>query len=301
MSEIARHLDISEAQVRTALDELAEQRLLRRSPDRLDKVRAVHPTVGLTTLLAQAEAEILERRQQLEATRAWISTIAAEQDAIRAPSQITWWEGVDAVRWRLAELSRSATSECLSLNPNSTQTVEAKHASRDLNEGMLRRGVTVRCVYQDSFRDHPHVLGYARWLAGLGGQLRTVPTVPLLMVSYDRRTVLLPADPRETAAGAVEITSPGVVAAVCALFDQMWTTATVFGEDIAATEPILTRTEQTILSLLAEGHTDEVLARRLGVSLSTVRRTMAQLMERLNARSRFQAGVQATRRGWVSG
>ena len=180
----------------------------------------------------------------------------------------------------------SATSECLSLNPNSTQTVEAKHASRDLNEGMLRRGVTVRCVYQDSFRDHPHVLGYARWLAGLGGQLRTV---------------LLPADPRETAAGAVEITSPGVVAAVCALFDQMWTTATVFGEDIAATEPILTRTEQTILSLLAEGHTDEVLARRLGVSLSTVRRTMAQLMERLNARSRFQAGVQATRRGWVSG
>lgn len=299
LSDIATHLDISEPEVRGALDELAEQQLLRPAADRLPGFRAVHPTVGLSGLLAQAEAEIVQRRQQLEATRAWITTIAAEQDAIRAPSQITWWEGVEAVRWRLAELSRSATTECLSLNPNSAQTPEAKRASHDVNEDMLHRGVRVQCVYQDSFRNHPHVLGYAQSLAALGGQLRTVPTVPLLMVSFDRRTVLLPVDPQETAAGAVEISSPGVVAAVGALFDQIWATAAPFGDGLPAPVTMLTQTEQTMIALLSDGHTDEVLARRLGVSLSTVRRTMAQLMDRLNARSRFQAGVQAGRRGWL--
>lgn len=51
--------------------------------------------------------------------------------------------------------------------------------------------------------------------------------------------------------------------------------------------------------MLEDGHTDEVIARKLGVSIRTVRRLMADLLKTLNAESRFQAGVQATRRGWI--
>jgi len=45
--------------------------------------------------------------------------------------------------------------------------------------------------------------------------------------------------------------------------------------------------------------TDETAARRLGVSLRTVRRQMAALMERLCATSRFEAGLKAAQRGWL--
>ncbi|MGW2995319.1 helix-turn-helix domain-containing protein, partial [Streptomyces sp. NPDC001193] len=51
--------------------------------------------------------------------------------------------------------------------------------------------------------------------------------------------------------------------------------------------------------LLAEGHTDEGIAKRLGVSHRTARRIATVLMERLGARSRFEAGVRAVRCGWL--
>ncbi|WP_155354621.1 LuxR C-terminal-related transcriptional regulator [Acrocarpospora macrocephala] len=51
--------------------------------------------------------------------------------------------------------------------------------------------------------------------------------------------------------------------------------------------------------MLLEGQTDEGAARRLGLSLRTVRRSMSSLMTRLGARSRFQAGARAVQRGWL--
>jgi len=46
-------------------------------------------------------------------------------------------------------------------------------------------------------------------------------------------------------------------------------------------------------------NTDEMVARKLGVSVRTVRRMASELMAELGARSRFQAGVRASERGWL--
>jgi DNA-binding NarL/FixJ family response regulator len=55
----------------------------------------------------------------------------------------------------------------------------------------------------------------------------------------------------------------------------------------------------TILELLASGVTDEVAARRIGISSRTFRRHVATIMDELQADSRFQAGVAAARAGLV--
>jgi DNA-binding NarL/FixJ family response regulator len=57
--------------------------------------------------------------------------------------------------------------------------------------------------------------------------------------------------------------------------------------------------ECDLLILLAAGSTDETAAKRLGVSGRTVQRVMAELMERLGAASRFEAGLRAKERGWL--
>lgn len=62
----------------------------------------------------------------------------------------------------------------------------------------------------------------------------------------------------------------------------------------SAGSPISPR-EWQVLQLLAQGCTDEAVARSLGVSLRTVRRVTAELMDRLGARSRFQAGLKSAR------
>lgn len=51
--------------------------------------------------------------------------------------------------------------------------------------------------------------------------------------------------------------------------------------------------------MLEDGLTDEGIARKLGVSIRTVRRLMADLLKRLNAQGRFQAGAEAVRQGWL--
>jgi DNA-binding NarL/FixJ family response regulator len=59
--------------------------------------------------------------------------------------------------------------------------------------------------------------------------------------------------------------------------------------------------QQTIAAMMARGFTDEVLARKLGMSLRTCRRHIAALMQDLDAVSRFQAGVRASRASLVDG
>ncbi|HEV7963709.1 MAG TPA: helix-turn-helix transcriptional regulator [Actinoplanes sp.] len=61
----------------------------------------------------------------------------------------------------------------------------------------------------------------------------------------------------------------------------------------------LSGSDRTLLRLLALGVTDEAAARRMGVSVRTIRRHVSQLLDRLDAVSRFQAGVQAAQRGWL--
>ena len=62
-------------------------------------------------------------------------------------------------------------------------------------------------------------------------------------------------------------------------------------------QPVLR--DRQVLMMLAGGATDETIARQLGVSSRTVERRVRALLDRLGAETRFQAGVQAARRGWL--
>ncbi|MFF7729079.1 response regulator transcription factor [Streptomyces sp. NPDC008001] len=66
----------------------------------------------------------------------------------------------------------------------------------------------------------------------------------------------------------------------------------------APAEP-LGEPERALLSFIAQGHTDESAAAQLHVSPRTARRMTASIMERLGARSRFEAGLKAARLGWL--
>jgi DNA-binding NarL/FixJ family response regulator len=119
------------------------------------------------------------------------------------------------------------------------------------------------------------------------------------MVLVDRRIALVPLDPENTRKGALCLTGPGVIASMLALLEQVWDIATPLGATHDTDREGLTDQERALLKLLADGLTDETAATRLSVSTRTARRMMADLMERLNARSRFEAGLKAAQRGWL--
>nr|WSW70649.1 LuxR C-terminal-related transcriptional regulator [Streptomyces sp. NBC_00995] len=81
------------------------------------------------------------------------------------------------------------------------------------------------------------------------------------------------------------------------LFDSVWERALPIGP---VTHDRITEEDRELLTMLAFGLKDEAMARRLEIHVHTVRRRITRLMQALNAETRFQAGVQAALRGWLT-
>lgn len=303
VATIGRHLGLSEMQVRDALDHLADLALLKRSLDAPGELRPVSPEVGLRLLLQRQELELIAQQEQFAESQAAISALICEYTAGRSNGTHEGMErldGLDAVHSRLEELAHRASMECISFMPGGAQSSQSLEASRPLDESMLARGVALLTVYLTSVRNDQATTQYARWLSEHGGEVRITPTLPLRMVMFDREVALLPVKPEDTRAGAVQLAGPGVIVALHSLFQQVWDAATPFEGETRRTGTDITREERELLRLLAQGATDEVAARRLGVSLRTVRRMMSSIMERLGARSRFEVGLRAGERNLFS-
>ena len=97
----------------------------------------------------------------------------------------------------------------------------------------------------------------------------------------------------------VLVHSPIVVEPLLRLADAAWEAACDLETFVQCHHSRLHEKTSQILQLLSSGHKDEAAARELGVSLRTYRRHVANLMDKLDAESRFEAGVKATALGLV--
>lgn len=126
-------------------------------------------------------------------------------------------------------------------------------------------------------------------------EVREMSNVPLEMTIVDRRAALLV---RRASGEAVRVGPSVLLEALVDCFDTLWTSIPVSRSE-AADEMRSPTTPRALLHLLATGSTDQAIGRELGTSERTVQRRIHDLMAELGARSRFQAGVHATQRGWI--
>ncbi|MFF7279673.1 LuxR C-terminal-related transcriptional regulator [Streptomyces griseorubiginosus] len=294
--------------VRSALDECVRLSLIRPSWETPGTLRAVPPDVGLQALLARQEADFLERQRQMTDARVEVSRLVHDYAAAQREShhiETERIEGIDEIRSRIEELSHSCQDSLLAFHPGGGQSAASRAAGRPLSETLQSRGVVMHTIYLDSLYNDPESVDYARWLLRSGNHVRTTASLPSRMLIFDREQAVVPIDPDDSGAGAMVFRSPGILANLCALFDHVWDKAVPLSGRKRPRQPAeeneLTSQEQTVLRLLGEGLTDEVVARRLGVSVRTGRRITADLMGRLGAKSRFQAGMRAVESGWLGG
>ncbi len=179
----------------------------------------------------------------------------------------------------------------------------AGRASRVVHEAHLeavRRGVRLRVICPDmAFRR-----AVPSWQVGTnqtgGAEVRVISQPPTGMIMLDRRiAVTMPSGDSKWI-----VRGEGLIQPLCALFDTYWQLAQAppeaMGDTAMATnEP--TSEDRLLLVLLSRGLKDDAMAHHLGVSVRTVRRRVSELAQRLGGTSRFQIGVLAERRGWLSG
>lgn len=299
---LAATLNLAERQVREALGELSRMSLLQPSSSDPRALRPLHPEAALHALVARRQGEFARQQQTLEEGKAAVAILLAEHAELNPPVKapdVEYVEGADAVEARLGDLTNSSHWEICAFVPAQAQLPLTDEADEGLRARAVEKGVCCRTVFLDSIRNHQPALDRARWLMEHGTEVRTAPLLPLQLYIIDRALALVPVDPGGPSDAAAMVSSAGMVTALLALFQSTWNSATPLDAPRRRDADGLCAQRRQVLRLLAAGHTDDVIARRLGVSIRTARRVASDLMSRLDARSRFQAGAQAVARGWL--
>jgi len=185
-------------------------------------------------------------------------------------------------------------------------TLENLHTEMPLTDDFARPPLPafagrVRCrsIYAAAAMEDPVARRIIQACTDTGEQARLLPRVPMKMKLADQATAMLPLTPAGTG-GALVIKAPVILVALREYFELLWNRATPLGVPRApATADRPTAAQQKVLELMAEGLQDDAIARRAGISTTTVRRHIAAIMSRLGVASRFAAGAAAQRRGWI--
>jgi hypothetical protein len=116
---------------------------------------------------------------------------------------------------------------------------------------------------------------------------------------FDRRWALVWDNVPDCGQHCLLIRAPAVVKPLVRLADATWESALDLEVLAAFRDPGVDAVAMKVIGLLSAGHKDDVAASQLGVSVRTFRRYVADIMGRLGAESRFEAGVRAATLGLV--
>lgn len=271
------------------------------------------PAAAIGQLIERREEELLRQYRRASESRFIIAELELLAQAPESPDQadqadqadqgVERLTGLDEIRDRLEELAFFTRTSVFSIQPGGPQSRESLEASRPLDQRGIRRGVEMRVIHEASVLDDEMNRVYLRELVMGGTKVRVTNQLPERMIIMDSQVAVVPIDPANSRRGALIVRNPGLVAGFLDLFHRAWQDAEDLpwlaeGSEQVPTNKISPQ-DKKILELLASGCTDETSARAVGVSVRHLRRTISRLMQELGANSRFEAGVEAARRGWL--
>ena len=300
LGEIAQLLDISRTELDRRVAHLAVQGSVRTHPDGSWDVPP--PDITLPARASELERQALQIRaaadqlaviyHQARAQRAGDQTIevlGSREEVARYFVQV-----MGAARQRVRSLDRPPFSR-------------AEHAVTDVQRQQAAEGVRFLTVYDTDVLQGAQSIAALERLAALGEQMRVLKGVPLKLVVADDDTALVIVRTDEASwRGSMLVRRSPLLDSLTVLFETLWRLSVPLHRpepelgsrpDQRVDQPVLR--DRQVLMMLAGGATDETIARQLGVSSRTVERRVRALLDRLGAETRFQAGVQAARRGWL--
>lgn len=210
--------------------------------------------------------------------------------------------GRQAVNRRVDELTKSVTHHMWVLDrPPYPELGDGRPETNETEMAatveMINRGVELRVVYCPESMERPGRFDLVNRLAALGEQSRTLPSLPFTLRIMDRRVALVPLQGGYDSLAVVH--RCGLLDALVELFEAYWARATPITAPPGQSQDQPTEDDLLLLRMLKAGLKDHAVARQLGVSSRTATRRIATIMARLGTETRFQAGVEAAKRGWI--
>ncbi|MFD8200512.1 DNA-binding response regulator [Streptomyces sp. NPDC059701] len=201
---------------------------------------------------------------------------------------------------RAGHLFASAQSEflCAARDLKTWSQPEARAAIRNRMRTANSSDFASRKLLSPVALAHEEDRAHLRLVQSKGALVRISGSqLPHETILIDRRVMILAGRETPTGREYTVTTSPILVDGVHSLFRAIWDSAFDLDTYLRSDIPHLDADGRLILNALGSGLTDESAAQRLGVSLRTYRRRVAELMAKLEANSRFQAGLRAGESG----
>lgn len=296
-TSVGESLGLPPADVHDSLDRLAEAGLVELAGQ---EVRVVPPDQGLGRLISDESRRLQGVGEQLESLRRILPSLVvdhlASQSHTNGSISVEVREGGDVLDL-IRGLAASSTGDLMWLRPDQWRLPSVAGIDDWVKE-LVKSGRRSRAIYPArALEEAPAAV---RDRAEAGEHVRVLAEVPSRVAILGRAAALIPERWGVNTGRRLVVREESLVCALTALFESMWDRAVaVPGIDGLTEEAGRTPDRALLLDQLARGAKDEQIARAMGMSLRTVRRRVAQILDELGVDSRFQAGVEAVRRGWV--
>lgn len=284
------HVSSAEATTAPCLIDIG---LLHPAVDNLNRLEPVAPPVALQRLLRSSEERIAtERRRGQRMADVFEPLIRLGTRDIEDTPALRILSGKRRTGQAIEEAMAEGRRELLAIQPHDSHV--SKHpdileGAMERDQAFLDRGARMRALYQHTARHAPYQrVRYERLTGDV--EARTLDEVTDRLIIIDRTVAFIPASADRTL--ALEVRHPALITYFVNTFDRLWRLATPMHPQ-AVEQPTLngiTPRQHAIAALLVEGHTDNVIAERLGMNVRTARVHIAKLAATLGSESRAQLG-----------
>ncbi|MEE1763817.1 helix-turn-helix transcriptional regulator [Streptomyces sp. SP18BB07] len=263
-------------------------------------LRPLAPALALPRLLQESARDIARRRlEEARLTEAFEPLLALDSHSASVADVpgIGLLTGFDRINEAIGLAMDEAHEELLTIQPGGRRSaVRLRDVGLPREQRMLARGCRIRTLYQDTTRHDLEVVAHFERLVG-DVQVRTLSEVTKRLLIVDRAVAFVPAGEDRT--HALEIRHPGLVSFLATVFDRFWNLATPMYPEAVRIPPTdgITPRQRAIAHLLVDGHTDTVIAQRLGLNIRTARTHIARLAATLGSESRAQLGYRIAESG----
>jgi sugar-specific transcriptional regulator TrmB/DNA-binding CsgD family transcriptional regulator len=251
----------------------------------------VPPDLALHLVVSREELKLRRRLEELSRLRGAAPRLSRQligEAGDNHDDVVHVVEGASLVRQKRADVALLARERVRRMEP-------IPLLDEDLD---TQADVPTTVLYERAALDEPDIFAEVLQRQARGDDVRLVPHPPARLILADEQLAFVLLDDQPERIRGVLVHPSPLLDTIIALYDQLWDRAIpLAGGDERDGAWRISEEDAALLRLLAAGLKDQAIARHLGIGLRTVVRRIGNLSRALDAETRFQAGLQAVRRG----